>query len=1080
MKLKRTRGLDLLAALSVAFIVGCGGGGGGPSSEVSTVTDTSSFTPSMPVSDWRLVWSDEFDGSQVDTKKWNFEVNCAGGGNQERQCYTDSAENAFIENGIFNIVALPAEEGAEKPYTSARVTTEGKGDFKYGRFEIRAKMPTGQGSWPAIWMMPTDAVYGDWPRSGEVDIVEAVNLKAATSDGGEEKHVYGTLHYGKIDANGRDASSGKAYALPNGANPADDFHTYALEWDEGEMRWYVDDYLYATQRKSDVVTNSKGQAVGLRHKGWFAEYYDPATGEETVTYTNAPFDQEFFLIMNLAVGGNWPESVNATGVDETAFAQGQSFQIDWVRVYECSMNPETGKGCETVRAGYDMSEDDHPTGALVEGAAPVPAIPTGPTLENLTIFGGTANPNWAAWDCCGGSTPGLVEDVDRGNVFQFEIGAAPTVVGFISRGEFLGDDGTPTPFDATAMAASGTVSFDMKVVTPPNDANSTWLMKIESDNAATAAEVALTTSQEGVAPVAGQWQTYTFALADLQTAGLDLSAIDVIMVFPAWGTGEGAVFQLDNVEISSPLAASPSLDVFVDAENASWPLWDCCGGSTPAVVVDEDSSHGASAEFSIGAAPTVMGFISRSDNTDVPAPFDATTILADGVIQFDVKVITAPNDATAAWLFKVESNNAATAAELNLTASVEGAAPAVGEWRTFTFKISDLVAAGLDASAIDVLMVFPAWGAGEGAVYRVDNVRIYDPTASGSVAFNGHVLFKDGALDAWPLWDCCGGSTPTVVADDIHHGAVAQFEVGAAPTVLGINSRSDFTDTPSPIDASALLADGVVQFEMKVVTAPNDASSTWLFKIESANAATAVELALSASQEGAAPVVGEWQTYTYSLQDLSSRGLDISAIDVLMVFPAWGTGEGAVYHLDNVMIYDPDTLPTRKGITIFENGQGSWSLWDCCGGSTPTVEVDDPSHGTVAEFVVGSAPTVLGFNTRAEFSDSPEPYDASGLLAEGYLRFEMKVVTPPNDASSTWLMKIESANAATAVELALTASQEGAAPVVGEWQTYTYSLQDLSSEGLDISALDVVMVFPAWGTGEGAVYRIDNVLISSP
>ena len=177
MKLKRTRGLDLLAALSVAFIVGCGGGGGGPSSEVSTVTDTSSFTPSMPVSDWRLVWSDEFDGSQVDTKKWNFEVNCAGGGNQERQCYTDSAENAFIENGIFNIVALPAEEGAEKPYTSARVTTEGKGDFKYGRFEIRAKMPTGQGSWPAIWMMPTDAVYGDWPRSGEVDIVEAVNLK---------------------------------------------------------------------------------------------------------------------------------------------------------------------------------------------------------------------------------------------------------------------------------------------------------------------------------------------------------------------------------------------------------------------------------------------------------------------------------------------------------------------------------------------------------------------------------------------------------------------------------------------------------------------------------------------------------------------------------------------------------------------------------------------------------------------------------------------------------------------------------------------------------------------------------------
>ncbi|MDP7591749.1 MAG: glycoside hydrolase family 16 protein, partial [Litorilituus sp.] len=106
-------------------------------------------------------------------------------------------------------------------------------------------------------------------------------------------------------------------------------------------------------------------------------------------------------------------------------------------------------------------------------------------------------------------------------------------------------------------------------------------------------------------------------------------------------------------------------------------------------------------------------------------------------------------------------------------------------------------------------------------------------------------------------------------------------------------------------DASSLLSNGVVQFDMKVVNAPNDASAAWMFKIESDNGDTAVELALTASQEGASPVVGQWQTYTFSLQELFDAGLDISAIDVLMVFPAWGAGDGAVYRLDNIKVTAP-------------------------------------------------------------------------------------------------------------------------------------------------------------------------------
>jgi beta-glucanase (GH16 family) len=1076
MKLSRTRGLNVLAALSAAFLVGCGSGGS--DSDVATFTDTSSFNPQQPVSDWQLVWNDEFSGSQVDTRNWTvLEDDCGGGGNQEKQCYTDNAENVFVQDGNLNIVALQAEEGANQPYTSARLNSKNKADFKYGRFEIRAQLPEGQGAWPAIWMMPTDAVYGGWPNSGEIDIVEAVNLKADTTDGAPESHVHGTLHYGSVDANGMESSTGKSYLLPDGANPADDFHTYALEWNEGEMRWYVDNYLYATQRSSDVVTNSKGQAVGLRHQGWYADYYSPATGEMEASYTHAPFDQQFHLIMNLAVGGDWPENVNETGVDADAFANGQTLKIDYVRVYECSMNPETGKGCETVRAGYDMLEADHPTGALLVGDAPIPTPPAGPSVENLSIFTGTANPNWAAWDCCGGTMPGLVDGADRGEVYQFEVGAAPTVLGFSSRVEVLGEDGTASPFDASAMAESGSLSFDMNVVAPPNNADSVWLIKVESIGAATFAEVALTTSTEAAAPVTGQWQTYTFPLSDLQAAGLDLSAIDVVLIFPAWGTGEGAVYQVDNVEITSPLAVSPSLNIFTDEANASWPFWDCCGETTPVVVQDEDSDHGASIEFTV-VGDTVLGFNARPDFTDTPAQFDASGLMADGVVQFDLKVITPTADAATPWLMKIESNNAETFAEVNLTTSVEGAAPS-SEWQTYTFPVADLVQAGLDASAIDVLLIFPAWGSGNGAVYRVDNVRIYDPTASGG-EFNGHVLFKDGALDAWALWDCCGGSTPTVVADDLDHGAVARFEVGADPTVLGVNSRADIATSPSQIDASSLLTEGVLQFEMKVVTAPTNADSFWLMKIESSDAATFAEVNLNTSNEGADPAVGVWQTYTFNLSDLSTAGLDVSAIDVVMVFPAWGTGEGAVYLLDNVMIYDPNSLPTRKGITLFENGQTDWAMWDCCGGSTPTVEVDDNAHGTAAEFVVGSAPTVLGFNARAEVSATPTVYDASAMLADGYLRFEMKVITPPTNADSFWLMKIESAGAATFAELNLNTSVEGADPAVGVWQTYTFNLSDLSAAGLDVSAIDVVMVFPAWGTGEGAVYRIDNMVISAP
>src|SRR5690606_15444517 len=266
-----------------------------------------------------LIWSDEFDGDAIDPAKWNHEENCWGGGNNEQQCYTDRAENSFVADGILTIKAQREDftgsndangEGSGTttlPYTSARLRTKNLQEWTYGRFEIRAKLPAGQGTWPAIWMLPTDSPYGTWAASGEIDIMEAVNLKTQTTVDGvlqpPEAKVHGTLHYGRVWPG--NVNAGAPYVLPNDANPADDFHTYAIEWEEGEIRWYVDDVHFATQRST----------------GWYSQYM--VDGVLTDAPVGAPFDSpsQYHLLLNLAVGGNWAGNVNNTGIDESVFPQ---------------------------------------------------------------------------------------------------------------------------------------------------------------------------------------------------------------------------------------------------------------------------------------------------------------------------------------------------------------------------------------------------------------------------------------------------------------------------------------------------------------------------------------------------------------------------------------------------------------------------------------------------------------------------------------------------------------------------------------------------------------------------------------
>ena len=236
---------------------------------------------------WNLVWADEFNGTTLDATKWTPQTGGSGWGNNELQNYTNRAENIDISAGTLKIIAR-AEAFGGNNYTSARLRTIQKGDWTYGRFEARMKLSTAQGMWPAFWMMPTDDVYGTWPNSGEIDIMELIGTYPSRS--------YATMHTSSATPY-VSTSSGENYNLSSGTF-SDAFHDFSVEWSPNELKWFVDGVLFATKTPAN--------------------------------FNGFPwrFDKDFHLILNLAVGGNWPGLPNGT----TVFPQ--TTEIEYVRVYQ--------------------------------------------------------------------------------------------------------------------------------------------------------------------------------------------------------------------------------------------------------------------------------------------------------------------------------------------------------------------------------------------------------------------------------------------------------------------------------------------------------------------------------------------------------------------------------------------------------------------------------------------------------------------------------------------------------------------------------------------------------------------------
>ena len=232
------------------------------------------------------VWQDDFNtGVAPDATKWTFETGGSGWGNNELQYYT-SGSNSTITGGNLNIIAK-REPLLGRDYTSSRMVTKGKGDWLYGRFEIKAKLPKGRGTWPAIWMLSSDNAYGNWPGSGEIDIMEHVGYDA--------NKVHFSIHTSAYNhTRGTQKSTNKI--IPDAT---DEFHIYRLDWTPYAVRGYIDGISYF-----EFINNNTG-------------------------FTAWPFNKPFHLILNTAVGGDWG---GVQGIDNTVFPA--TMQVDYVRVYK--------------------------------------------------------------------------------------------------------------------------------------------------------------------------------------------------------------------------------------------------------------------------------------------------------------------------------------------------------------------------------------------------------------------------------------------------------------------------------------------------------------------------------------------------------------------------------------------------------------------------------------------------------------------------------------------------------------------------------------------------------------------------
>ncbi len=835
----------------------------------------------VPPTAWTLVWEDQFDGTALNTDNWTVETGDgtqhglpAGWGNNEKQWY--SGDNLSFVDG--NLVISAKEEPTNgMPYTSARILTKGKMDFKYGRIEARVKNPVGQGLWSAFWALPTDDVYGGWPTSGEIDVMEIVNASIDSTE------TLGTLHYGM--AWPRNVQSGQSFDIGS----VEDFHVYAVEWEQDEIRWFIDDVHFAT--------------VNSDH--WWSYFYDDAQQTYMSSPDNAPFNQNFHLLLNLAVGGNLPGEPNA----DTVFPA--EMLIDYVKVFSCEDDVATGAGCaantddsisspgpaDIFTASYSLYNGDSDNQLSW-------SIASETITRDLTTTAGWTNEGALSFSevDAGG---------DHGNVIDIITANAGNVVINATDGEKItlqGMGNSAAPWEVHA----GEIKFDLYIdsANTPDDGN--ILIKMDSG------WPALGVKTFAIADLPkDSWTSVSVKVNDLlaNPGEQALDTTNVINLFVIEFSGEAHV-QIDNISLScghpnSCGIASPAVEVtfdtvalFDEAVNTDlWTngigAWDTVAGDYSdgaaanhvnwSVIDSGDAAHGnvISTTFNADGANGVF-YIQSAQDVDL-------TNLADGELAFDIRVTNYGSN-TDGMTLKVDCTSPCGTGDIPLGVIGDG------QWETVTYSVADMINRGLVITAVNSgIVIFPAWDQQQGVTFELDNIRwqvasVGEPTTPDTpdtpdTPAGDSVVIYEGVADSnWPLWDCCGGASFTELEDDAEHGMVAEFTFdGANATVVGFKGVNS-------IDASS---SGTFEFDFKMTAAP-PADGLWTLKVES-NSDVFAELLLSESNEGVAPAMDTWQHFTFNVSELAIAGLNTSDVNIIMVFPTWSKAQGAAFRIDNVV-----------------------------------------------------------------------------------------------------------------------------------------------------------------------------------
>lgn len=509
---RRTLKHVLLVAITGAFISACGGDKVGDTKDSPI---TAPFTPA-PAEEWEMVWSDEFDGDTLDLARWGYDLGDGSDrgldrwGNNEQQWYTD--QNTSVSDGTLKITARTESVQDGFPYTSSRITTLGKLDFTYGRVEASLKTTAGQGLWSAFWMLSSNSPYGSdgWAATGEIDIMEAANPGVPDAE-----FLGSTIFHGFPWPLQQSISE----AQPAGID-ATEFNEYAVEWEQNEIRFFVNDIHFKT----------------ITSESYYSYFYDDTDQGYKLAVDGAPFNTDFYLILNLAVGGN----LTGNSVDDASLPG--EMEVEYVRVFKCAYDRADGKGCNSnVNADLDTPDRLRP------GQESFDIYIDEPATYTWTIVGEVFERALALnsfWDNDGALTFAEVDGGDRGNVIEVittnsgNISINPVVEPI----ELFGMGNNPSFLELHA----GELRFDILVNSA--EAESSFLVKMDSGFPALGQVALAADSFER-----GTWTTVSVKVNDLIAfrgdgfMPLDTSSIQSMFVFEPTGA---ANVLIDNITLS--------------------------------------------------------------------------------------------------------------------------------------------------------------------------------------------------------------------------------------------------------------------------------------------------------------------------------------------------------------------------------------------------------------------------------------------------------------------------------------------------------------------------------------------------